>query len=134
MLLDGEVEAPILNYSNGKYLVGDMCVRGALLVQYTDKQLADAREDAIIAKEAASQAAIEAELEAPYAVGDRVHAKAYSAVGEAWFVAEVTGIRSRYPPIRVTFISTLTGETNLLALPTPHLNVYLPASRLRVVE
>ena len=134
MLLDGEVDAPILGYSSGKYLVGDTWVRGVLLVQYTDAQLDDAKAAAIAATQAATQAAIDAELRAPFDVGDRVQAKAYSAAGEAWFAAEVTGIRFRYPPIQVRFISTLSGDKNILALPTPHTNVYMPANRLRALE
>ena len=133
MLLDGEVSAPIDGYSNGKFLVAGKWVRGPLLVQYSDAQLDDGKAAAIAEKQAASQAAVAAELEAPYTVGGRVQAKACSAAGEAWFVAEVTAIRSRYPPVGIKFISTLTGDTNPLALPSP-LTAFLPANRLRAAE
>ena len=38
--------------------------------------------------------------------------------------------RSRYPPLKVKYTSTLDGETNPLALPTLRL-AYLPASKVR---
>ena len=70
---------------------------------------------------AATQAAVEAELRAPFDVGDRVYCKAWAAGSEQAFNAEVVSVRQRFPPIQVKFLSTLAGESDPIKLPAPQL-------------
>ena len=127
LLLQGEVSSapPLVGYAKGKYLVE----RGQDLLFHTNDQLEAARAASRNSKQAAAHAAVEQELQAPHAVGDVVFVKAIVASGEQYFKAEVVAIRARFPPIQIKYISTLTGETDVIKLPAP-ITAFVPADKI----
>jgi hypothetical protein len=127
VLLDGEVACipPLVGYAKGKYLVrhadGDAWMRGPDLLFHTNAQMEAARAAAQVSKQAATHAAVERELQAA------------AAGGEAFFRARVAAIRSRFPPIKVKYISTLAGETDAIKLPAP-IAAFVPADRITTTQ
>ena len=114
--------SPILNYKNGKYLkAAGRWVAADRLLYHTGIELEAAREKASTAAAAASQAAVEAELDtACFPVGARVFAKGFAPSGRDWFIAQVIGHRNRAPPLSIKYLATHPdGETSPLALPIP---------------
>ena len=114
--------SPILDYKNGKYLKGGRWVAADRLLYQTGIELEAAREKVATAAAAASQAAVEAELDTGgFPVGTRVFAKGLAPSGQReWFVAQVIGHRNRAPPLSIKYLATHPdGETNPLALPIP---------------
>ena len=135
MLLEGEVTSapPLVAYAKGKYLVrraeGDVWKPASELLFHSSAQLEAARAAAQVSKQAATQAAVEDEMRAPHAVGDVVYVKTFAPGGEQHFRAEVLAVRDIFPPVQVKFLSTLSGDTNPLALPAP-LTAFVTADKI----
>ena len=136
LLLEGALAPPIEVYESGKYRVGGEWKRAMQLPFHTPEELKSARDAAAAAKWAATERAVEMELEVgDFSVGRRCFARGQGGDGEqAWFVSEVVAHRERYPPIEVKFLATHPdGDTSALALPVPRL-AFLPASALQLEE
>ena len=135
MLLEGEVTSapPLVAYAKGKYLVrraeGDVWKPASELLFHSSAQLEAARAAAQVSKQAATQAAVEDEMRAPHTVGDVVYVKTFAPGGEQHFRAEVLAVRDIFPPVQVKFLSTLSGDTNPLALPAP-LTAFVTADKI----
>jgi hypothetical protein len=103
VLLEG-TPPPVLDFKAGKYMVknddADVWLRAEELIEYSGSDLTAAREVKKTAAVEASQQAVDAELDTGgYAIDTRVFAKGLGPDGEVtWFIAQVIGHRSKYPP------------------------------------
>ena len=134
VLLKGTARSEILEYKDGKYKVKmdgvEKWMRASQLLHHSASELSEARRKARAAAEEEERAEAEEEMSTPHPVGTRLYAKGHVGGGvDAWFEAEVVSHRSSYPPIKVKYLSTLSGETSSLALPTPR-TAFVPASKL----
>jgi hypothetical protein len=137
MLLEATRPAsPILEYKSGKYLVqrstGNVWLRANGLLHHPDPALATARTNAAAAKRRQSHATAENEVDTTgFAVGDNVYAQGLAPTGEtAFFAANILAIRERFPPIRVKYTATLSGDEDPLLLPIPS-TAFVPATHVQ---
>jgi hypothetical protein len=48
-----------------------------------------------------------------------------------WYRARLVQVRTRWPPLRIEYVSTMEGDASRLALPAPHVN-FLPLEHVRL--
>ena len=50
-----------------------------------------------------------------------------------WYRARLVQVRTRWPPLRIEYVSTMEGDQSRLALPAPHVN-FVPLEHVRLDE